>query len=142
MKKKVIIFTSFLIVTTDVKAAEISDQQLIHQQERQKALEAQLAPPPADIRLSVPETAVPSKFPVDTPCFPITRVVLEGTEHFPHWLPLKRLAQQGENQCLGTQGINILTRILDKKLTRSLFQEQSFGVHQKQLRGGNRLWTT
>ncbi|AWK41494.1 hypothetical protein [Photorhabdus laumondii] len=35
-----------------------------------------------------------------------------------------------------------LTRILDKKLTRSLFQEQSFGVHQKQLRGGNRLWTT
>ncbi|WP_167383262.1 hypothetical protein [Xenorhabdus ishibashii] len=30
----------------------------------------------------------------------------------------------------------ILTRILDKKLTRSLFQEQSFGAHRKQLRGG------
>ncbi len=29
-----------------------------------------------------------------------------------------------------------LTRILDKKLTRNLFQEQSFGVRQKQLRGG------
>ncbi|MBS9430587.1 ShlB/FhaC/HecB family hemolysin secretion/activation protein [Photorhabdus akhurstii] len=115
MQKKVIIFTSFLFITTGVKAAEISDQQLIHQQERQKALEAQLAPPPEDIRLSVPETAVPSEFPVDTPCFPITRVVLEGTEHFPHWLPLKRLAQQGENHCLGTQGINILmTRIQNR----------------------------
>ncbi|WP_257784759.1 hypothetical protein [Xenorhabdus hominickii] len=29
-----------------------------------------------------------------------------------------------------------LTRILDKKLTRSLFPEQSFGAHRKQLRGG------
>ncbi|WP_128575662.1 ShlB/FhaC/HecB family hemolysin secretion/activation protein [Photorhabdus temperata] len=110
------VFTSFLIVSTSAKATEISDQQLIHQQERQKALEAQLAPPPKDIRLSIPEKTVPSEFPVDTPCFPITRVVLEGTENFPHWLPLMRLAQQGENHCLGTQGINMLMTQIQNRL--------------------------
>ncbi|WP_350307382.1 ShlB/FhaC/HecB family hemolysin secretion/activation protein [Photorhabdus viridis] len=131
MQKKVIVFTSFLIVTTSAKAAEISDQQLIHQQERQKALEAQLAPPPADIRLSIPEEIVPSEFPVDTPCFPITRVVLEGTENFPHWLPLKRLAQKGENQCLGTQGINVLmTRIQNRLISHGYVTSRVLAPNQ------------
>ncbi len=131
MQKKVIVFTSFLIVTTSAKATEISDQQLIHQQERQKALEAQLAPPPADIRLSIPEKTVPSEFPVDTPCFPITRVVLAGTENFPHWLPLMRLAQQGENQCLGTQGINVLmTRIQNRLINHGYVTSRVLAPNQ------------
>ncbi|NHB89483.1 ShlB/FhaC/HecB family hemolysin secretion/activation protein [Photorhabdus tasmaniensis] len=127
MQKKVIVFTGFLIVTTSAKTIEISDQQLIHQQERQKALEAQLAPPPA----SIPEKTVPSEFPVDTPCFPITRVVLEGTENFPHWLPLKRLAQKGENQCLGTQGINVLmTRIQNRLISHGYVTSRVLAPNQ------------
>ncbi|WP_387440473.1 POTRA domain-containing protein, partial [Photorhabdus sp. RM105S] len=93
------------------QAADLSAQQLIHQQARQQALEAQLTPPPAEVHLSVPEQAVSSAFPLETPCFPITRVVLAGTENFPHWLPFRRVAQQGENHCLGAQGINrLMTR--------------------------------
>ncbi|TDB57123.1 ShlB/FhaC/HecB family hemolysin secretion/activation protein [Photorhabdus khanii] len=131
MQKKVIVFTSFLIVTTSAKATEISDQQLIHQQERQKALEAQLAPPPANIRLSIPEKTTPSEFPVDTPCFPITRVVLEGTENFPYWLPLMRLAQKGENQCLGTQGINVLmTRIQNRLISHGYVTSRVLAPNQ------------
>ncbi|KAA1170963.1 hypothetical protein [Photorhabdus heterorhabditis] len=41
-----------------------------------------------------------------------------------------------------TAPLDVLTRILDKKLTRSLFQEQSFGADPKTAPRGNRLWTT
>ncbi len=40
------------------------------------------------------------------------------------------------------ESVSKLTRILDKKLTRSLFQEQSFGADPKTAPRGNRLWTT
>ncbi|WP_065823998.1 ShlB/FhaC/HecB family hemolysin secretion/activation protein, partial [Photorhabdus australis] len=85
------------------------------QQARQQALEAQLAPPPAEVHLSVPETGESSAFPVETPCFPITHIVLAGTENFPHWLPFRRVAQQGENHCLGDKGISqLITQLQDQ----------------------------
>ncbi|WP_422630899.1 hypothetical protein [Photorhabdus tasmaniensis] len=74
MKSSILVFAVFCSVMPGSQAADMADQQLIHQQARQQALEAQLAPPPADVRLSVPEKAVSSTFPVETPCFPITRV--------------------------------------------------------------------
>ncbi|MGV7960714.1 hypothetical protein QPK13_06210 [Photorhabdus tasmaniensis] len=74
MKSNILVFAVFCSVMPGSQAADMADQQLIHQQVRQQALEAQLAPPPADVRLSVPEKVVSSTFPVETPCFPITRV--------------------------------------------------------------------
>ncbi|MDB6372387.1 POTRA domain-containing protein, partial [Photorhabdus bodei] len=116
MKSSILVLTVFCSVVSGSQAADIADQQLIHQQARQQALEAQLAPPPAEIHLSVPETGASSAFPVETPCFPITRVRLAGTENFPHWLPFRRVAQQGENHCLGDKGISRLMTQLQNQL--------------------------
>ncbi|NHB89228.1 ShlB/FhaC/HecB family hemolysin secretion/activation protein [Photorhabdus tasmaniensis] len=116
MKSSILVFAVLCSVMPGSQAADMADQQLIHQQARQDALEAQLAPPQPDIRLSVPEKAVPAGFPSETLCFPVARVVLTGTENFPHWLPFRRIAQQGEHHCLGDQGINRLMTRLQNQL--------------------------
>ncbi|MEQ2015237.1 ShlB/FhaC/HecB family hemolysin secretion/activation protein, partial [Photorhabdus bodei] len=79
MKSSIVVLIVFCSAVSGSQAADIAEQQLIHQQARQQALEAQLAPPPAEVRLSVPETGASAAFPVETPCFPITRVRLAGT---------------------------------------------------------------
>ncbi|MBS9438869.1 ShlB/FhaC/HecB family hemolysin secretion/activation protein [Photorhabdus noenieputensis] len=115
MKSSIVVLTVFCSVVSGSQAADIADQQLIHQQARQQALEAQLAPPPAEVHLSVPETGESSAFPVETPCFPITHVALAGTENFPHWLPFRRVTQQSENHCLGDKGISrLITQLQDQ----------------------------
>ncbi|KOY62540.1 ShlB/FhaC/HecB family hemolysin secretion/activation protein [Photorhabdus heterorhabditis] len=119
MKSGILVLAVFCSLASGSQAADMADQQLIHQQARQQALEAQLASPPADVRLSVPEKTVPAAFPAEAGCFPLTRVTLTGTENFPHWLPLTRLARQGEHHCLGTQGINQLMNRLQNRLIDS-----------------------
>ncbi|MBS9425632.1 hypothetical protein [Photorhabdus caribbeanensis] len=57
MKSSILVLTVFCSVVSGSQAADIADQQLIHQQARQQALEAQLAPPPAEVLLFVPEPA-------------------------------------------------------------------------------------
>ncbi len=59
MKSSILVFAVFCSVMPSSQAADIADQQLIHQQARQQALEVQLAPPPADVRLSVPDIHIP-----------------------------------------------------------------------------------
>ncbi|KMW72889.1 hypothetical protein TI10_12125 [Photorhabdus luminescens subsp. luminescens] len=56
MKRSILVLTVFCSMVSGSQAADIADQQLIHQQTRQQALEAQLTPPPAEVHLSVPET--------------------------------------------------------------------------------------
>uniref|UniRef100_UPI00067B87FA ShlB/FhaC/HecB family hemolysin secretion/activation protein n=1 Tax=Yersinia intermedia TaxID=631 RepID=UPI00067B87FA len=92
-------------------------QQSIHQQERQRALEERLAPATPDVRLSAPAASWGRiVFPVEKPCFVIDRVTLSGTEPLPRWLPLQRLANQAQGQCLGGQGINLLMGQLQNRL--------------------------
>ncbi|WP_225817121.1 hypothetical protein [Photorhabdus antumapuensis] len=57
MKSSILVFAVFYSVISGSQAADLSEQQLIHQQARQQALEAQLAPPPAEVYLSVPKPA-------------------------------------------------------------------------------------
>ncbi|MEE3651336.1 MULTISPECIES: ShlB/FhaC/HecB family hemolysin secretion/activation protein [unclassified Brenneria] len=94
------------------------NQQQINQQERQRAQERQLAPSAPDVRLQPPGRFLTRlHFPVEmTPCFPIKKVELQGTEDFPGWLPLQRLADQAVNQCLGGKGINLLMSALQNRL--------------------------
>lgn len=92
-------------------------QQSIHQQERQRALEERLAPTTPDVRLSAPSASVGRiTFPAEKPCFVIERVTVSGTEPLPRWLPLQRLADQAQNQCLGAKGINLLMGQLQNRL--------------------------
>lgn len=94
--------------------------QFNYQQEQQKALEQRLAPETPDVRLSGPaENTSRLRFPEESPCYPITHVALSGTEALPGWLPLRRIASQGEGKCLGTTGINMLMSALQNRMMAS-----------------------
>lgn len=96
---------------------QISDRQIIHQQERQKALEEQLSPETPDIRIKLPSGSSDiDEFPVETPCFPIDKVELSGSKFLTDWLLLKNIAKQGNNQCLGGQGINLLMSAVQNRI--------------------------
>jgi hemolysin activation/secretion protein len=93
------------------------DNQLIIQQQRQKALEQQLTPPVPDVRLSEPSSSFGKiAFPVETPCFPIRNVTLTGQDALPRWLPLQRIADQAQGRCLGGKGINLLMSTMQNRL--------------------------
>ncbi|RRZ87220.1 ShlB/FhaC/HecB family hemolysin secretion/activation protein [Erwinia sp. 198] len=93
------------------------DEQIQHQQEQQKARQAQIAPKAPDIRLAEPLPA-PSRitFPAEKPCFTLQRVSLSGQQALPHWVPLQRLANQAVGHCVGVQGINQLMGTLQNRL--------------------------
>ncbi|WP_159567768.1 ShlB/FhaC/HecB family hemolysin secretion/activation protein [Budvicia diplopodorum] len=96
---------------------QINDQQAINQQERQKALEDQLAPETPDVRIKLPEgSSTIERFPVETPCFPINQVELSGSPFITNWLLLNGIAGQGNHQCLGGQGINLLMSALQNRI--------------------------
>jgi len=93
------------------------DRTLQSQQQRQRALEETLTPPTPDVRLSPPASSFGRiTFEKETPCFRIDKVELSGQQALPHWLPLQRLARQGEGHCLGGKGINQLMSVLQNRL--------------------------
>ncbi|HBQ80283.1 MAG TPA: ShlB/FhaC/HecB family hemolysin secretion/activation protein, partial [Erwinia persicina] len=100
-----------------VAAATAGDQQLINQQERQRAAERQLTPPAPDVRLQAPGSFFSRlQFPSEQPCFPLQHIELQGRDAFPHWMPLQKLADQAQGQCLGGKGINLLMSALQNRL--------------------------
>ncbi|MCO6538428.1 MAG: hypothetical protein J6567_10810 [Gilliamella sp.] len=97
-----------LALPAQTQPQTLSDQQLIHQQERQKALEDLLNPTSPDIHLLPPSKTVGEiNFPVESLCFNINRVELIDRDKLPWFIPLKKLAQQAEHRCLGGEGINL-----------------------------------
>ncbi|MET3065803.1 ShlB/FhaC/HecB family hemolysin secretion/activation protein [Atlantibacter hermannii] len=109
-----LLFTSVASSAEGVAGAE---EQIIIQQQRQKALEQQLTPPKPDVRLSPPSSGFGSiDYPNETPCFPIQKVVLSGEEKLPRWLPIQHLGVEAEGRCLGAQGINLLMSTLQNRL--------------------------
>lgn len=105
------------IFSQPLLAATSNSEQLIIQQQRQKALEQQLTPPTPDVRLSPPSSSFGRiAFPQEKPCFPIDQVELSGQDKLPHWLPLQRIANQAQGRCLGGQGINLLMSTLQNRL--------------------------
>lgn len=95
----------------------IDDQQLIRQQEREKALQETLNPENPDIRLLPPTTKIDKvTFPKESLCFTINEVELVDRDKLPWFIPLKKLAQQAEHHCLGGEGINLLMSMLQNQL--------------------------
>ncbi|MTD27497.1 ShlB/FhaC/HecB family hemolysin secretion/activation protein [Erwinia sorbitola] len=106
-----------LFHTGNVAAATPGDQQLINQQERQRAIERQLAPPTPDVRLQPPGSFFSHiQFPAEQPCFALQQIELQGREAFPQWMPLQKLADEAKGQCLGGKGINLLMSALQNRL--------------------------
>ncbi|MGV3345989.1 ShlB/FhaC/HecB family hemolysin secretion/activation protein [Enterobacteriaceae bacterium LUAb1] len=118
-----------------------ADEQVILQQQRQRALEQQLLPPTPDVRLLSPVSGLGRLiFPQETPCFTIERVQLSGQEALPYWLPLQRIASQAQGQCLGGKGISLLMSTLQNRLvdqgyitTRVLAPQQNLNSGTLQL---------
>ncbi len=109
-----------LYFQSEAYAAIPGNEQFLHQQSQQKALEQQLNPPAPDVRLSEPaKWGARVNFPLETPCFDIQRVTLDGLDNLPYWLPLRRIASQANGHCLGGQGINMLMGALQNRLIDS-----------------------
>ncbi|MGP3592763.1 POTRA domain-containing protein [Vagococcus sp. WN89Y] len=105
------------IFSQPLLAATPNSEQLIIQQQRQKALEQQLTPLTPDVRLSPPSSSFGRiAFPQEKTCFPIDQVELSGQDKLPHWLSLQRIANQAQGRCLGGQGINLLMSTLQNRL--------------------------
>lgn len=113
------------------------DTQLQHQQDQQKARQEQLMPQAPDVRLS---EAVPAPshliFPQEKPCFVIQRVTLSGNEALPHWVPLQRLANQANGQCLGVKGISQLMSTMQNRLINHGWVTTRVLAPQQDLRQG------
>ena len=81
---------SFLVaafITSEATAEPLPDagEQVRQQQQRQRALEQQIEPKAPDVRLSPPASGFGRlSFPAEKPCFPLTRIVLEGQQALPH----------------------------------------------------------
>ncbi|MBK5144462.1 ShlB/FhaC/HecB family hemolysin secretion/activation protein [Budviciaceae bacterium BWR-B9] len=95
----------------------INNQQIINQQERQKALEEQLAPEQPDVRLELPAgSSAIAQFPSESNCITINQVTLSGSEHLTNWLMLQRVANQAKGHCIGGKGINLLMSAIQNRL--------------------------
>lgn len=125
-----------LIFTPLVQAAENSqfiEQQMSHQQEQEKARYNQLETVGKDVRSSGNSGLKTSiDFPEEQPCFTIQRVELNKDDKIPHWIPLRKLAEQAQGRCLGTQGVKTLATALQNSLighgyitTRVMFPQQN-----------------
>ncbi|MEI7367193.1 ShlB/FhaC/HecB family hemolysin secretion/activation protein [Pectobacterium sp. 1950-15] len=105
---------------TPLAAPNRVDEQLnINQQDRQRAMQQQLAPQTPDVRLQPPSSFFTTlQFPQEQQCFTLYHIILTGKDDFPSWLriPLQQLADQGKGQCLGAQGVNLLMSALQNRL--------------------------
>ncbi|MFN4628215.1 ShlB/FhaC/HecB family hemolysin secretion/activation protein [Klebsiella pasteurii] len=118
-------------------ADTVREQQFINQQQRQHALESQIAPPSPDIHLSAEGINVDDGlFPVEQPCFAISQVILQGAEALPHWLPLQRQKNNVIGRCLGGKGINLLMAQLQNILIDRGYITSRILAPQQDLKSG------
>lgn len=95
----------------------ISDQQLIYQQERIKAMQNSLTNNGPDIRLQSNIIKTDKIiFPQENQCFVIKQVELRGQDALPFTIPLSILSNQAKDRCIGTTGIKILLTKLQNRI--------------------------
>lgn len=116
---------------------DLSNQQIIRQQEQQKAREEQLGPDVPDVHFDIQTDAVDLlRFPQETPCFPIDSVELIDMDSMPKWLRLQYLANKAQNHCLGNEGINMLMSALQNRMIDSGFVTSRILAPEQDLTSG------
>ncbi|VUS97038.1 ShlB/FhaC/HecB family hemolysin secretion/activation protein [Klebsiella pasteurii] len=134
---KVFIISALPVWGYAAPADTLREQQFINQQQRQHALESQIAPPSPDIHLSAEGINVDDGlFPVEQPCFAISQVILQGAEALPHWLPLQRQKNKVIGRCLGGKGINLLMAQLQNILIDRGYITSRILAPQQDLKSG------
>lgn len=123
----------------DLSAPSALIQEQFLQDQRQEALEERLQPKPGDVRLlSSPKTDT-IDFPSESPCFPVSAVVLEGEGKRIRQI-LGTLRQQAVGRCLGTRGIHLLmTRIQNRLIESGLITTRVLAPSQDLTEGVLRL---
>lgn len=111
---------ALLLATPTLLAANVPDQELIRQQERENALRQQQEQTP-NVRLEQPASVeLEARLPVgERPCFVIQHVALTGeaSERF-QWL-LSKADRPGDpviGKCLGSKGINLVMKRMQNAL--------------------------
>jgi hemolysin activation/secretion protein len=98
---------------TIAQSADNTAQELLRQQERERALRDQQDTTP-DVRLQRPTQIAPDRLPSDeTPCFPIHQIHLEGEDasHFQWALKAANPSDDpATGRCLGTAGISVVMK--------------------------------
>lgn len=86
------------------------------QTQQQQAQQQQFEAKAPDVSLLAPVAKAKLQFPEETPCFMIEQVSITGQEALPHWVPVKRLANQAVGHCIGIDGINLLVTDVQNRL--------------------------
>jgi hemolysin activation/secretion protein len=133
-----ILSPAFLFAALPPAPQTLNDQQLIRQQEREKALQETLTPESPNIRLLSPTTSVNElNFPTEDLCFNINHVELIDRDKLPWYIPLNKLAQQAEQHCLGAQGINLLMSAIQDRLISYGYITTRLVVPEQDITNGN-----
>ena len=95
------------------QSADLATQEILRQQQREKALREQQASRP-DVHLQAPAAVAEDRIPAgETPCFPVREIRLEGDDAASFAWALKAADPKGDRasgQCLGTHGTNVVMK--------------------------------
>ena len=138
--------SSFLALSAAAQippAADLGDQQLLRQQERESQLRRRLEPE-ADVRLLPAETAQLPRLPAnESPCFVIRRIELVGdmADRFADLVDIAHRTGDGSvdkvtGRCIGSAGIGIAIRRLQNELVRRGFVTTRVLAGPQDLRSG------
>lgn len=120
--------------------ADIANQELIRQQEREKALRQQLEPS-ATVRLPAStDTSVSQQIPdSESPCFVIDRIVLNGDESSRFEWALAAASQVEDSalhRCLGSTGINLVMKRIQNAIVAKGYVTTRIVASQQDLTSG------
>lgn len=111
----------------------LADQELIRQQERDRARQEQQAPP--DVRLPREVSSLPD-YPADEqPCFPIRQLAMDGEMAKPFQWALDA-AQGAKQRCLGVRGVNLVMQKVQNALISRGFVTSRVVVRPQDLKSG------
>lgn len=139
----IILFNACLILFSlqasiaTAKSQPLDEQQLIHQDQQQKAREQQLAPQTPDVRFEI-KTDSNDKliFSEEHPCFLIKQVVVHDLHKVPAWLRLQSIADKGKNHCLGGESIKKLMSAIQNQLIESGYITSRILIPEQDLSSG------
>lgn len=135
----------FLPISLVVAQVSAPDQELLRQQERERALREQQEQRP-DVRLEVPAVATFEALPTDeSPCFRIDSIRLDGEGAQPFRWALSAADPSRDpatGRCLGTAGINIVMKRVQNAIIGRAYVTTRVLAAPQDLKGSNTLTLT
>lgn len=127
------------VASAVAQVADTATQEILRQQERERALREQQASRP-DVRLPAPAKTVEDRIPADeTPCFAIGHIRLEGDDASQFQWALKAADAPHDpatGRCLGTQGINVVMKRIQNAIVARGYVTTRVLAKPQDLHGG------